>query len=162
MRRHDSDRPSDFPPEHRPLYTRAEQALRRRPFEREMYRGDTFSFLYQIRHRPPTLPCACAGRCDCGVPQNVAGWTVWFTAKYNLGDPDDLAAVSLSTLTSGIVLANVPLGTIQVTVPTLATYAFPGGRQRLMTTIKSMDLSGNLTTEEVGTLDVWQAGVAAI
>jgi|HubBroStandDraft_5_1064220.scaffolds.fasta_scaffold62542_2 hypothetical protein len=156
MRRHDSDRPSDFPPERRERYTRAERVMRRCDAERETYRGDDFTFDLTIRHRNPQFPDACP------QPVDLTGYVVWCALKYNFGDPDNQAAAFLSSPSGGVTIVNVPLGLVSVTLPAIATYAFPDGKVRLYSTVKSKSPTGVVLTEEVGLLDVWPSGVAAI
>lgn len=156
MSRHDSDRPSDFPPERRERYTDADRVMRRCDARREFYRGDTIAFDLTIRHGNPQFPEACP------QPVDLTGYTVWCALKYAFGDPDNQAAAFLSSTTSGVTIVNVPLGLVQVVVPAVATYAFPDGKVRLYTTVKSKSAGGVVTTEEVGLLDVWPSGVAAI
>ena len=49
--------------------------------DRSMSRGDSFVFDFQVMQPPPNQT----------APQNITGWSFWFTCKYTYVDPDNAA-----------------------------------------------------------------------
>lgn len=154
----ESDRPSSRPPSDRPRYTAAQLVLQPHYPKREMYRGNTFVFDVQLQRPPVGSPPDTPPQ-----PVNLTGYFAWFSAKYHLDDPDNQAVALLtSAVGNGIVFTDVPNGKMEITMPAIATRGFPGGKTRLFYTVQVKDPSANIFVAEVGTLDVWPGGVAAI
>ena len=108
-----------------------------------MYRGDSYVFDVQV-----------FGDDGC-TPQNIAGWSVWFTMKFYTADPDSRAVAQLtSALGGGIVITNPSIGQARVTVPPSATALFPDGDVTLVYDVQVRDLLGNIATVERGSITV--------
>ena len=122
-------------------------------------RGDTLVFGVQVRRLPqPTFDSQlvyCA-RCPSGVAVDLTGWFLWCTVKCTVSDPDQLSVAQVtSTPTSvpaggGVTWALRTAGQATVTVPAIATRAFPDGLVRLVYDVQGQDPTGNLFTFEEG------------
>jgi hypothetical protein len=110
-----------------------------------MSRGDTLQLAIQVLQ-------------DNGAPQNLTGFTVWFTAKYTVYDADLRSVFALDNISpggnGGVVLTFPTIGEFTVTGPAVATQGFPDGVVTLVYDVQVEDASGNLTTVETGTLAV--------
>jgi hypothetical protein len=123
---------------------------------RTMRRGDSFVFDVQVFQAPlfgspPGNPTP---------PQNITGWFMWFTAKYYVTDPDT-AAVAQCTSTpasvpvgGGIVFLEPTIGRAEITMPPLATRAFPDGPVALVCDVQVQDPSSRIFTVETSRLVV--------
>lgn len=105
--------------------------------ERQMYRGDTFVFDVQVVKN--------------NVPQDITGWTMWFTAKYSYPDQDSQAAVQQST-GDGIAYTFPLAGKAEITVAPIKTRGFPDGPVTLVYDVQVKDLLGSIFTVDAGTL----------
>jgi hypothetical protein len=122
-------------------------------------RGDTLVFGVQVRKRPQltfdTQVEYCA-RCPNGISVDLTGWFLWCTVKRTVSDPDQLAVAAVTTtptsipLGGGIAWVARTAGQALVTVPALATRAFPDGVVRLVYDVQGQDPSGNLFTFDEG------------
>lgn len=118
-------------------------------------RGRALSFLVQAVFPPPTQLFV-----QPRMPTNIAGWTIWFTAKYQLPDPDLAAVCQVNTLAysqpsgGSIVINNAPAGYATITAPSLATAQFPDSPVDLVFDVAGIDLSGNVWTIEEGDIRV--------
>lgn len=110
---------------------------------REMFRGDSFVFEVNV------LQADCA-------PQNITGWSMWFTAKYFVADYDTQAPIKLGTISplSGITFTNALAGQAEVTIPSVATAGFPDTPTKLVYDVQVKDTTGRVFTIETGTLTV--------
>jgi len=152
-----SDRPSSNPPSDRPIYDADERALAPGYPQREMYAGDTLVLDLQVMRPPRGSPSGTPAQ-----PLDLTGWTIYFAAKRTFADPDTQAVSFLSNTAGGITFTDVLNGKLEIVMPPTATRGFPIGVTRLVYTVKGIDPSGVASTIEVGTLDVWPSGVAAI
>ena len=112
---------------------------------REMFRGDSFIFDVQVFQN------------DGCTPQNISGWTVWFTAKRYISDADSQAVVQLGTALplTGIVLTAPTNGEAEVTIPPFATSRFPDSPTTLVYDVQVKDpLTSRVFTVEIGRLIV--------
>ena len=114
-----------------------------------MSRGDTFVRDIQVTAPPPGAPPGAQP-----VPVDITGWTLWFTAKYNLADVDAQAVAQLSTLTSGIVLTTPTAGKAEITMPPGATVNFADAPVSIYYDVQAKDLSGRIFTVERGVIVV--------
>ena len=114
-----------------------------------MYRGDTFVYDTQLMN---PLPGPTQGK----VPQNLTGWTLWFTAKYQAVDADQNAVIQQDNATVGgvVVVGPATNGNIAVTAAPLSTRGFPDAPVTLVYDIQGKDGSGRIFTMETGTLTV--------
>jgi hypothetical protein len=114
--------------------------------ERKMFRGDTLAFQVQVFQSPPFNT----------VPQNLTGWTLWFTVKFNTQDPDNIAVFQGTNLTNppGVTINNYAQGLATPSMPPVSTRGFPDGVTSLFYDVQAMDPSGNIYTVEAGTVDV--------
>ena len=127
---------------------------------RRARRGDSLVFTFQIVKNlatgqlmtviesgtiPPNFP-------PNSVPQDVTGFTVWFTLKRTTVDPDSQAVAQLDNVNiGGVTISNYAQGQGTVVVGPQATTNFPDGRVHLVYDIQVKDLGGNITTVESGT-----------
>lgn len=111
-----------------------------------MKRGDTLIFDVQVFKLPPY---------EC-VPEDITGWTFWFTAKEHFAVPDATASIRLGTALplTGVALLSVGEGKVRITVPAFATSNFPDTPETLVYDVQGKDLLGNIRTVEDGTLEV--------
>jgi hypothetical protein len=140
------------------------RCCRRGPPVRRMRRGDTLSFSFQVRRRPTfdqDSQLEYCAHCDPSAVQvNVAGWFFWATLKRTVSDPDQLAVAQVTSQPSsapaggGISVVSAAAGQGTVTVPAIATRAFPDGVVRLVYDVQGQDTSGQIWTVETGTVVV--------
>lgn len=110
--------------------------------ERQMYRGDSFVFDVQVKQ--PT-----------GAAIDITGWTMWFTAKRYVSDPDNQAVIRQDNgALAGIVFTDAVNGKAEVTVAPIATRQFPDVEDVLVYDVQVKDLLGHVFTVEFGTLAV--------
>lgn len=132
-------------------------------FDRTMRRGDTLFFLDQVFQdvvtkelftvpttNPPTPPPPGS------APFNLAGCTLWFTAKAYAPDPDLRAVFELGSASplAGVAVVVAALGTFSVTGLPVSTRGFPDGPVALSYDVQVMDGTGRISTVEQGTLVV--------
>jgi hypothetical protein len=126
------------------------------------YRGDTLLLDVQVfQPQPFADPDAPP------VPSNIEGWTMWFTAKRSVVEPDQYAVAQISNTTSAppggtITYTNATIGKAQVVVPPVATYRLEDGDVRLRYDVQVADLDGNIFTVEEGVWDIWPDVTRAI
>ncbi len=122
---------------------------------REMSRGDTLVFALQV-FRDLTTNKLTSWPINGAPPGNVAhpitGYTMWFTAKWYYTDPDNRAVSQLTNATAAITFTEATTGKALVTMPALATRAFPDGPVTLVYDVQVMDTDGNISTTEAGTI----------
>lgn len=101
----------------------------------------------------PTLAPVLKGGCS---PQNLTGWSAWFTAKEHYAIQDSAASIRLGTALplTGVVITSAIEGKIQVTVPPTATVLFPDTSQTLICDLQVKSATGRIFTVLVGTLTV--------
>jgi hypothetical protein len=124
--------------------------------DRTMSRGDSFVFDVQVLRPPPGAPNAPP------IPVNITGWRMWFTAKYQVNDPDNTAVAQVTSdptsvpAGGGIVFTQPLQGSAEITMPPLATYTFPDGPVVLVydVQVKTNDSTPRIFTVESGTLTV--------
>ena len=122
-----------------------------------MARGDTFIFQVQVLQPPAGAPPGTPP-----VPTNITGWFLWFTAKYTYVDPDSRAVSALTSASSAVTITQPVSGTVVITMPPIATYAFPDGPVKLVYDVQGKDTSGNIYTIETGTITVYPDVTRAI
>lgn len=109
--------------------------------ERTMYRGDTFVLDAQVKKD--------------GVPVNITGWKVWFTAKRTYVEPDNVAVMRHdSDALGGVTITDAVNGKVRVVTSPNATAGFPDGPVKLVYDLQTKDLANNIFTVETGTLTV--------
>lgn len=111
--------------------------------ELEFFRGDTIRFPFQI------VNLATGGAID------ITGWTVWWTAKFAVPNPDAQSAWQVSTTTGGVVLVSPTQGQGIATVQPIATVQWPDGPVKLQYDLQTADLTGVVQTVERGVAVVW-------
>ena len=124
-----------------------------------MYRGDSFTFALQVFADPNTGELSAVGPNQPAPPglvvQNLTGWRVWCTVKRNYGDPDNQAVTQLDNLAlGGVTFALAVSGKLSVTIPAIATRAFPNWIQRLLVDLQGKDVAGTIRTIAAGLLSV--------
>jgi len=111
---------------------------------RESKRGDTLVFQVLVLQPFPA----------CNAPQNLTGWFLQFTAKYQYADQDN-QAVAISK-TTGVFpnIITLPMGPAtgiaQVSVGPLNTITLGDGLTRLVYDVQTIDPFGNVATVEEG------------
>jgi hypothetical protein len=113
-------------------------------FDRTMFRGDSFVFDVQVLQD------------DGCSPQNITGWTAWFTAKEHYAVPDATASIRLGTASplTGIVITSPTEGKLEIVVPPQSTVNFPDTTMCLVYDVQVKDGAGRVFTVELGTLSV--------
>lgn len=112
--------------------------------KREMSRGDTLSFDLSL-----TDPLT-------GAPLLLTGAKIWFTAKNNYVDADNLAVIALDTaLLGGVTILSATGGTMRVVIPPLATRSFPDGPTRVVYDVQIKNAAGAISTVESGEITVF-------
>jgi len=109
-----------------------------------MFRGDSFVFDVQVLQD------------DGCSPQNITGWTAWFTAKEHYAVPDATASIRLGTASplTGIVITSPTEGKLEIVVPPQSTVNFPDTTMCLVYDVQVKDGAGRVFTVELGTLSV--------
>jgi hypothetical protein len=118
-----------------------------------VFRGDTIRLPFQVVDR------------ETGGAIDITEWTVQFTAKYALPNPDAQAALAQDNVSpgglGGIVLVGPTLGQGIVTVQPISTRRWGDGDTRVVYDLQATDPGGVVTTVEIGELvvvpDVTQA-----
>jgi|SRR5271157_2655503 len=114
--------------------------------EREMYRGDTLTFLLQFV-QPGTR-----------APQDMTGWFVQFTAKRQYADQDSQAVLVAKTTGSAPNVVTFPngvtTGLAQISAAAGATVSLGDGVVRLVYDVQTIDPEGVVRTAERGRLKV--------
>ena len=112
--------------------------------ERFSARGDTLVFQIQVYQPPPANT----------APQNLTGWFLQFTAKYQTADQDNQAvAISKTTGVSPNIITfpfGITTGIAQVSAGPLNTITLGDGKTRLVYDVVAIDPSGNKTQVERG------------
>lgn len=111
----------------------------------EMFRGNTLVFDVQVKKAPGDTPV------------NITGWTMWFTAKYYVTDPDNQAVSQRGNMAPlvGITFTQPLVGKAQVTMPPIATVYLPDSEIELVYDVQVKDpTTGVVSTIEVGELVV--------
>lgn len=124
-----------------------------------MKRGDTLVINdIQVKQDVPGAP---AGSPQ--IPQNITGWSFWFTLKYYYSDPD-LAAVAQLTSSppTGVTITDAVNGKLLITMQPIVTRSFPDQPTKLVYDVKGKDATGNITTVDSGTLTVNPSATRAI
>jgi hypothetical protein len=113
-------------------------------FDREMWRGDSHIFDVTVL------------KSDGCTPQDITGWTAWFTAKEHVALQDSAATIRLGNILplTGIVLTFPTQGKMRITVPPSATINCPDTPLCLFYDVQVKDVAGNVFTIERGTLTV--------
>lgn len=117
-------------------------------------RGDTLNFLSQVVLRSPANLLAPAG------PQNISGWSFYFTAKFETPDPDAAAVCQITTTPSsipagGAITTVAPLqGFVAVSMPSTATLGFPDSDVNLEWDLRGIDTFNNTNTVDRGLIVV--------
>jgi len=113
-------------------------------FDREMWRGDSHIFDVRVLQS------------DGCTPQDITGWTAWFTAKEHTALQDSQATIRLGNVPplTGIVLTSPTQGLMRVTVPPSATINCPDTPFCLLYDVQVKDGAGNVFTIERGTLTI--------
>ena len=83
------------------------------------------------------------------LPQNVTGWTIWFTAKYRVADADP-GVFQKSTLNGGIVITTALTGIGYVRIDPADTNGLPIQRLSLYADQKAKDGGGQLFITQKG------------
>jgi hypothetical protein len=106
------------------------------------FRGDSIILDVTVKGPPPGFLSQCLTR-DQLVPQNIAGWSVWFTIKLGEWDPDS-AALYQATVGTGITIVQASLGQLEVKVPPATTRLLTIPRMHCDIQVK--DLGANIFT----------------
>jgi hypothetical protein len=132
-------------------------------FNRRMIRGDSLYFLSAVWYNlltnqlftiPVTSPLTPPP--PNSAPFNLTGCEVWYTAKYNLPDPDLASVFELNNMTlGGITVTSPTSGAITGQGSSAATLQFADSIVRLKADIQVKDTTGRVSTCEVGYLDVY-------
>lgn len=86
-----------------------------------------------------------------GVPQNITGWTVWFTAKRRAGDADP-GIFQKTIANGGLVVTSAATGVGFIRIDPSDTASLPQERTTLWADQKAKDGAGQLFTVAKGTL----------
>jgi hypothetical protein len=117
-----------------------------RRLHHEVFRGDTIQLPFQVVNR------ATRG------PLDVTNWTMWFTAKYAVPNPDAQAALAQDNIVDGglggIVFTDPTTGQGVVTCQPIATRGYPDGPVHLEYDMQVQDAEGVITTVELGGMTV--------
>ncbi len=89
-----------------------------------------------------------------GVPIDLTGGRMWFTAKKNYIDPDSLAPMRGDTVGGEVVFTNPTNGQARVTIGPTATLLFPDGDVLLVFDVQFKSVAGIVTTVDAGTIRV--------
>jgi hypothetical protein len=122
--------------------------------DRQMSRGDTLLFTLQVLQPPPLPPSTPSDGIQ--LPTNITGYTMWFTVKYYVTQPDSQAVWQSGNVLplTGIIFTQPLSGIAQVTMPPIATRRFPDGPVALVYDVQIKDTAGNIFTVESGTITV--------
>jgi hypothetical protein len=109
----------------------------------EMYRGDTLEVPFQAMSKDETP-----------VPVDITGAKVWFTVKYNYGDPDSLAVSAFDSVVDplNVVITTALQGIGKAILPAIATRAFPDGDVTCIYDIQMKTAAGAISTIKSGTI----------
>jgi hypothetical protein len=111
--------------------------------DRSMYRGDTFQIAMVI-----------VDECT-GSPIDIAGWTIRFTAKFAIPNPDAQAGMRQDNqAVGGVTIVTPTMGEVLIAVQPIVTRGYPDGDVFLMYDVQVTDGEGVITTVELGTLTV--------
>lgn len=106
-----------------------------------MFRGDSFPYEFQIKRNE--------------VPVDLTGFTLWWTAKRYVSDPDQQAVSRLDNgLLGGVTIVDALQGKVRAVMPASATLLFPDTASNLFYDLQMKDLSGVVTTVDSGTIAV--------
>ena len=86
-----------------------------------------------------------------GVPVNIAGSTIWMTAKLSVDDLDIQAIFQVKTPTD-IVIVNPAAGTAKITVPASATESMVIEKGTVVSLV--YDIQVKTSTDVISTVDV--------
>jgi hypothetical protein len=125
---------------------------------RRMFRGDSLIFPIAVTQIPAGAPPGSQPS-----PANIAGWTLTYTLKFHVQDPDNQAIfqtnsnVNMTTIPTlgGIQVTNTQQGLATVTQPPSATLTFPDSKYDVFYDVQAKDLLGNIFTVERGIISVW-------
>lgn len=81
-----------------------------------------------------------------GVPQPISGWSLWFTAKYRLADPDAAAVIQKTIASGGIIITNALTGAYTVLFVPADSLGLPASRVTLYGDVQGKDPAGNIYT----------------
>lgn len=87
------------------------------------------------------------------APQNITGWTLWFTAKRRVGDADP-GVLQKSTTGGGITITNAATGLGTVNLVPADTAALPEQPTTLYADLQGKDGGGNIWTLAKGLIAV--------
>lgn len=124
-----------------------------------MFRGDTL-FFEELVYRDLTtgrlLGVPVGQQPPSGaVPQDITGYTIWFTAKNQYPDTDNRAVAQLdNAAVGGVVIESANPGKFSVAMPPTATRDFPDSDVALVYDLQLEDTTGRVSTIEVGTITV--------
>lgn len=90
-----------------------------------------------------------------GLPADITGGTLRFTAKWNDSDPDASAVIALTSLTSGgITIDNAALGLATIEIPSAATTTLPYSLVNLTYDVQYTTSLGKIKTVMRGGLSI--------
>jgi hypothetical protein len=116
-------------------------------------RGDSLIFLVQA------LVVPLANLDVPPMPADITLWTIWFSAKHQLPDPDLASAIQVNTTPyttvpgAAITLPDPTNGFAQVSVPGIFARGYPDGEVRLVFDVRGVDPTGNTYTIDLG--EIW-------
>lgn len=110
-------------------------------FRVDLVRGDTKVVQFRVKQN--------------ALAVNISAWQkFWFTAKFNVQDPDGSAVMQLATGGGGITLADAVNGLLQITIQPANTSALAEQDYGLFADLQGKDPSGNIFTLARGVLAV--------
>lgn len=109
---------------------------------RTMFRGDTLEIETQFLKS--------------GIPVDLtSGYTIMFTAKYAVQDPDTSAVFQGSTTSSDVVITDAINGKCKLTMPAIKTIHFPDATTTIVYDFQAKQTAtSKITTFEIGTIEV--------
>jgi hypothetical protein len=88
-----------------------------------------------------------------GLPVNLTGATIRFTAKFKRTDAQASAVISKSTATGGVTIISATAGTYHVTILPSDTSSLAADRS-LYYDVEMLETDGTVTTIDEGTLSI--------
>lgn len=115
------------------------------------YRGDTFTLKVQVTQLPDGAPDG-----TFAIPVNITGYKIYFTVKRYLTDPDAYAVFQSNSadLTTNVTITDALNGKATCKMPASKTVNFPDGLVVLLYDVTAIDLSGNVSTVDSGTVTI--------
>lgn len=114
-------------------------------------RGDTWTLKVQVTQLPDGAPDGAFG-----VPVNITGYKIYFTVKRYITDPDAYAVFQSNSadLTNNVTITDALNGKVTCKMPSSKTVNFPDGQVVLLYDVAVIDLAGNVSTVDSGTVTI--------